>query len=222
MLASKPPRLEKGEKEKVKVNHKGRVMAMRKQRGWIVILVMALILSMCACKFQRGSNGDSAIGIIGGSDGPTAVLVGEDSEDATGGNVGTDTEQEEIFEETLPLQNNTYTPSEEVLKVLGRADFVEGTLWMVHSASGAEFQFVGTKAVITLQGDSSAYSGSGNQARVGIFVNGECVADVMMDKKEKSVTVWESEKRENCIVTVVKLSEAPHSTTELYPQNNLK
>ena len=198
MLASKPPRFEKGVKEKVKVNHKGRVMAMRKQRGWIVILVMALILSMCACKFQRGSNGDSAIGIIGGSDGPTAVLVGEDSEDATGGNVGTDTEQEEIFEETLPLQNNTYTPSEEVLKVLGRADFVEGTLWMVHSAS--------------LQGDSSAYSGSGNQARVGIFVNGECVADVMMDKKEKSVTVWESEKRENCIVTVVKLSEAPHST----------
>ncbi len=167
---------------------------MKRQKIWIVGLVMMLALSMCACKSQIGSNDVSATDVIGAADGPTAVLVGE----ATDGDI--------------PLQNNTYTPSEEVMKVLGRADFVEDTLWMVHSASGAEFQFVGTKAVITLQGDSSAYSGSGNQARVGIFVNGECAADVMMDKKEKTLTVWESERRKNCIVTVVKLSESPHST----------
>ena len=223
-------------------------MAMRKQKGWIVVLVITLMLSLCACKWDRGSSDGSATGIIGGSDGPTSVLVGENSQDTTGGNAsteavvgtegessgagegniagiegetagtgeatepGTDIEPEEVYDESIPLQNNTYTPSEEVMKLLGRAAFLEDTLWMVHSASGAEFQFVGTKAVITLQGDSSAYSGSSNAARVGIFVNGEFVTDVMMDKKEKTVTVWESEKLKNCIVTVVKLSESPHST----------
>lgn len=120
--------------------------------------------------------------------------------------------QETVVEEKTPLFTKTYTPSEKVLKVLGRAAFTENTLWLVHSGSGAEFEFVGTKAIITFQGDSTAYSGSGNQTHVGVFVNGECVSDFMMDKKEKKVTVFESEEPMACTITVVKLSEAPSST----------
>lgn len=193
---------------------------MRKQKSWIMGLLMILALGLCSCKSQ-----------IGSEDGPTAVLVGEtvtdkgntqdtetagDNEDTAGAakeEIETmPQEDEEVIDEALPLYISTHTPSEDVVKVLGRAGFVENTLWMVHSGSGAEFQFTGTKAVIILQGDSSAYAGSGNQARVAVFVNGECVADVMMDEKEKSLTVWESEKRKDCVITVVKLSESPNST----------
>ena len=184
---------------------------MKKQKSWIVGLIMILGLSLCACKSQIGSEDGPTSELIGGADGPTAVLVGENVTDGET-TPPAEQEQEEVIDEIIPLTTGTYTPSEEVLKVLGRAGFVEDTLWLVHSGSGAEFQFTGTKAVITLQGDSSAYAGSGNQARVAVFVNGECVSDVMMDEKEKSLTVWESEKRKDCVITVVKLSESPNST----------
>lgn len=208
----------------------GRDRMMFKQKLKIAGCVLLLVAGLCGCKSQIESN-DGASGIIGGADGPTTVVVGDDDgatseiteepeEDKTPEEGETPTEgetpkeepQEEESEESLPLYINNYTPNEETLKVLGRAAFAENTLWMVHSGSGAEFQFTGTKAVITLQGDSSAYAGADNQARVGVFVNGECVADVMVDEKEKTLTVWESEKRKHCVVTVVKLSESPHST----------
>lgn len=184
---------------------------MRKQKRWILGLIMGLAISLCACGSQIGSDDVSTSDVIGAADGPTAVLVGENVTDGET-TPPESQEQEEVIDEAIPLYTSTHIPSEEVLKVLGRAGFAEDTLWMVHSGSGAEFRFTGTKAVITLQGDSSAYIGSGNQARVAVFVNGECAADVMMDEKEKSLTVWESEKREDCVITVIKLSESPHST----------
>lgn len=177
--------------------------------GYILVLVMLLGLS--SCKSEKGATGNSDT-----PNGESSVAEESQStkepheEDVSGENPGDSSV--DILEESLPLYTKTYTPSEDILKVLGRATFTEDTLWMVHSGSGAEFQFVGTKAVITFQGDSSAYTGSGNQTHVGVWVNGECVADFMMDKKEKSVTVFESDSRQDCTITVVKLSESPSST----------
>jgi len=104
------------------------------------------------------------------------------------------------------------TPTETNVKIIGRADFLEDTLWMVHSGSGAEFTFTGTKAVITLQADSAMMNGTNDRARVAIFVNGTCVVDDMINKMTETYTVFESETEENCTVRVVKLSEAPMST----------
>lgn len=104
------------------------------------------------------------------------------------------------------------TPTETNVKIIGRADFLKDTLWLVHSGSGAEFSFTGTKAVITLQADSAMTSGKNNQARVAIFVNDVCVVDDMMNKMQETYTVFESETDETCTVRIVKLSEAPMST----------
>lgn len=113
--------------------------------------------------------------------------------------------QEELSEKVI-------TPNEGNIKVLGRADFLKNTLWMVHSGSGAEFTFTGTKAVVTLQADSAMMSGANNQARVAIFVNGECVVDDMINKMQKTYTVFESEEEKECVVRIIKLSEAAMST----------
>jgi len=114
-------------------------------------------------------------------------------------------QQEEISMKVL-------TPNEESVKVIGRAMFFNDTLWLVHSGSGAEFTFTGTKAVITLQADSAIMNGANEQARVAIFVNGVCVVDDMINKMLETYTVFESETEEECTVRIVKLSEAAMST----------
>lgn len=50
----------------------------------------------------------------------------------------------------------TYIPNQENVKALGRTCFVEDTLWMAFSGTGAAFTFRGSKAVVTLLGDNTA------------------------------------------------------------------
>lgn len=50
----------------------------------------------------------------------------------------------------------TYIPNQDNVKALGRTCFVEDTLWMAFSGTGAAFTFQGTKAVVTLLGDNTA------------------------------------------------------------------
>ena len=88
---------------------------------------------------------------------------------------------------------------------------VKDSLWLVHSGTGCEFTFTGTKASVKIKPDSS-FMNRNNQARFAIYVNGERVVDDMVDKMELVYTVFESEVPTECTVRVVKLSEAPYST----------
>lgn len=113
-------------------------------------------------------------------------------------------------EEVLSLK--TITPNETNVRTIGRTGWLNDTLWMVHSGSGAEFTFLGTTASITLQGDSTVLGTAENQVHFAIYVNGEEVVNDMMNKLEKTYTVFESEEEEQCTVKVVKLSESAQST----------
>lgn len=99
----------------------------------------------------------------------------------------------------------------ETVKVIGRTYESDGVLWLALSGGGAEFTFYGKKAEVTLQGDDIASSGN-NLARIGIFVNGNCVIDDMMDRPLKTYTVFESAADQQVTVKILKLSEAPMST----------
>ena len=107
-----------------------------------------------------------------------------------------------------------YSPSYDYVKPLGRTAIADdGSLWLVHSGTGAEFTFNGTKASITMEGDSNASpSAEGNLARIAIYVNGERVVDDTIDAAEKTYTVFESQEAAECDVKIVKLSEAGNST----------
>ncbi len=107
-----------------------------------------------------------------------------------------------------------YTPSEENVKMLGRTYYEDGKLLCALSGTGIEFTFSGTKCVITLIGDSGSLSvgQSDSHARVAFYVNGERVADEMLNKYMDEYTVFESETPKEVTVTVVKLSESAQST----------
>ena len=109
------------------------------------------------------------------------------------------------------LQEQSFLPTEDYVRTIGRTMTAKDSLWLVHSGTGCEFSFNGTKATVKLKPDSSFMTRS-NQARVAIYVNGERVVDDMVDKMEKVYTVFESETPADCTVRVVKLSEAPYST----------
>ena len=108
--------------------------------------------------------------------------------------------------------HKSYKPIEKNVKLLGRTHYVEDSLWLVMSGSGVEFIFTGTNATITLQADSSYQAGIENQARVAILVNGKCVVDDMINNEEKTYQIFEGEMPTECIVRVIKLSEAQRSS----------
>lgn len=109
------------------------------------------------------------------------------------------------------LQEQSFLPTEEYVRAIGRTMIAKDSLWLVHSGTGCEFTFNGTKATVKIKPDSS-FMTRNNQARVAIYVNGERVVDDMVDKMDKEYTVFESEVPEDCTVRIVKLSEAPYST----------
>ncbi len=131
---------------------------------------------------------------------------GEESEAQTeGGTVG---------ESVSPTAETVYSPTEENVKLLGRTAYINDTLCCALSGTGVEFEFTGTKCTITVTGDSTSTSSSAadNQARIGIYVNGERVIDDMVDKSEEVYNVFESETEKKVTVSLVKLSESANST----------
>ena len=118
------------------------------------------------------------------------------------------------------LTTKTIIPNESNVKTLGRTEWVDDTLWMVLPGTGAEFTFVGTKLELTLQADESTYLGDVNsQARIAIYVNGECTIDDMIDNLEGTYQVFESEEVQECTIKVVKLSEAVYSSVGIKSMN---
>ncbi|MEO3944882.1 GDSL-type esterase/lipase family protein [Gorillibacterium sp. CAU 1737] len=104
-----------------------------------------------------------------------------------------------------------FQATKEYVKPIGRTHDLDGTRWLALSGSGIEFSFTGKKAELTIKGDQIA-TGSTNQARIGIYVNGERVVDDQLTEPLKTYTAFESDTVQDVTVTVVKLSEAAMST----------
>ena len=100
----------------------------------------------------------------------------------------------------------------DAIRTIGRTMWLEDTLWLVLSGTGAEFSVTGTKVVIRLISDDKWNAGEENQPRVAVYMDDVRAFDVMLDEPEKSFTVFESEAPEKHVIRVVKLSEAPMST----------
>ena len=120
-----------------------------------------------------------------------------------------------VTEESQDMDTEkNFTANEETVKLLGRTYFDGARLCCALSGTGAEFTFTGTKCTVTIDGDSNSGNPTAkdNQARVGIYVNGERVIDDMVDKSREVYDVFESDTPEEVTVSVVKLSESAMST----------
>ena len=108
----------------------------------------------------------------------------------------------------------TVIPTWENVKPLGRTHQLKDSLWLAFSGSGAEFAFTGKRCEVTIQGDINAAKSSAadNHVRIAIDVNGVRVVDDMVNAREETYTVFESETAQDVVVRVVKLSETAMST----------
>lgn len=116
----------------------------------------------------------------------------------------------ESVTETQPVQTALYEmsyPAESnFVKPLGRTFMRDGSRILSHTCSGVEFAFRGTAADITLTSNCKT-----SKARVAFYVNGEPVKDTMLNNTEETFRIFESTEPQNCIISVVKLSEAAYS-----------
>lgn len=138
----------------------------------------------------------------------TAFSSCGDSAQAEAAQITTAAEVHDMNTETV------YKATAENVKLLGRTYFNEDKLYCALSGTGAEFSFTGTKCTVDISGDSTAMNASAadNQARVGIYVNGERVIDDMVDNLRESYDVFSSDTPQDVTVSIVKLSESPMST----------
>ena len=125
----------------------------------------------------------------------------------------TDNTNTEISEsETMTTGVQTFAPTAENVKLIGRTAENEGILWLALSASGIEFTFTGTKASVTLIGDSMINSGTEKQARFAVYINGERTMDEQVDQAEEVYEIYSSDTAQETTVKLIKLSEAAEST----------
>ena len=136
--------------------------------------------------------------------GNTAV---ESGSTATQETITQTTENEEMT--TGP---QTFAPTAENVKLIGRTAENDGILWLALSASGIEFTFTGTKASVTLIGDSMINSGTEKQARFAVYINGERTMDEQIDMAEEVYEIYSSDAEKETTVKLLKLSEAAEST----------
>lgn len=106
---------------------------------------------------------------------------------------------------------NTYTPSWENVKPLGRTMPLEDSLWLCFSGTGAEFTATCTTLSVTIAADS-AYADAANRTRIAMEVNGLRLVDDMLDAPEKTYDLWSSVAPETITVRIIKLSETAMST----------
>lgn len=118
-------------------------------------------------------------------------------------------------QEDLVLEDKILKASESNVKALGRTLFSDQeVLWLIHSLSGAEFTFTGTKLSVDLMCDSTAITGnSNNRPRYAIYINDERVIDAQMKRALETIDVpLPNEEESTYTVKIVKLSEADQST----------
>lgn len=97
------------------------------------------------------------------------------------------------------------------VKLLGRTYMLNDTLWFSFSGTGVEFNFKGKSCSFVLCSDS-IYNEETHQARFAIYVNGELVADDVMDCAEKEVYALQNDEVTEAVIRLVKLSESSDST----------
>lgn len=108
---------------------------------------------------------------------------------------------------------NTFTPTWENVKPLGRTHQLKDSLWLCFSGAGAEFTFHGSRCEVTIAGDINAYPSKRDElVRIAIYVDGVRVVDEMIDAKEKTFTVLNEAEARDVVVRIVKLSETAMST----------
>lgn len=105
---------------------------------------------------------------------------------------------------------NTFHPTRENVKKLGRTYTYKDKVWCALSASGIEFSVNAKRCEVVVCTDYKPYdeSGAGHYARIAIYVNDTLVIDDLVNEQEKRYIVFESKEASPSIVRVINVAEA--------------
>lgn len=109
---------------------------------------------------------------------------------------------------------HTLTMDQAPVKIIGRSYLSDTTLYFALSGSGIAFTFTGKKLSITLEGSEASLlpDKRENHPRIAFYVNQNRVIDDLIDEKEKTYTLLDSEETTTIEVQLIKLSECAMST----------
>ncbi len=103
--------------------------------------------------------------------------------------------------------------SKEISKHIGRVYGDGSQLWLTQSGSGCEFTFSGTKLELLLSCDDDSIKEDHfrNKPRVAVKVNGKIRIKKVIEQKDESFTLIDSETPVTAKISIIKLSEAAFS-----------
>jgi len=101
---------------------------------------------------------------------------------------------------------NSFEPTKDNVKYLGRANYQDDYLWFALTGTGIEYTFTGKKTVIKVTADTHAYS-EPDPAHIAIYADGEIYEKTLITQKETDFTVIFDKKGKHT-VAFIKLSES--------------
>lgn len=113
--------------------------------------------------------------------------------------------------DNMSLKTISFTLSSQNSKIIGRTYLDGNALWLVQSASAAEFVIKAQSLDITMSGDSSANGENTSNARFAVYVDGERVLDECMLSSEQTYSVFKYDEPKEVTVKIIKLSESAQS-----------
>ncbi len=113
------------------------------------------------------------------------------------------------------IMQQTFSPTKENVKLMGRSYFDGEKRHFSYSGSGVEFKFKGESATLNFVCDDFDNLVYGRRVRFAVLLDGETVHDVVMDERELSLEVKTKSSDVFSVITIVKLSEAKHSSFAL-------
>ena len=102
----------------------------------------------------------------------------------------------------------TFTPKEDIVKIIGRFYQKEDITWIVQSGSSIEFYATGLSSEVILVGGSSIYNDPNYRTRFGVYIDDKNILDTIMGEEELPVELFKGSSEKKVKVKVMLLSEA--------------
>lgn len=98
--------------------------------------------------------------------------------------------------------------SDNSMKFVGRTLNTDGSQWLLHSGSAAEFTVTGQSAELVLSGKNGIHADEDHRPRYAVYVDDEILTDETLDSAEEKITLFDGSVSVSKRVKVIMLSEA--------------
>ncbi|ORX83694.1 hypothetical protein BCR32DRAFT_326256 [Anaeromyces robustus] len=111
-----------------------------------------------------------------------------------------------------PVINNSFEPTKDNVKIIGRAKYMNNSLWVGHTDSGIEFKINGKTVTIVVSTDGIYGSSSEeNPAHILVYGDDKLILDTYTTENPKELNVEFDEIGEH-IVRLIKISECQYGS----------